>query len=166
MALADSEVGSWKPPADRYWVTGMPKTPQPTKTNSATTRMRRGAAMANSAMRCNNLESSRDIVDKLSVLTQCGQRFRSGVLLRAVQRSVPHRPRCGRAALRRRGRVLGGSLGTQTLTWSTRLIVGLLVLAVVAAALTWVVLYGVIRSTSRRRRRDGYSPVDRDPTDR
>jgi len=52
-------------------------------------------------------------------------------------------------------------------TWSTRrLIVGLLVLAVVAAALTWVVLYGVIRSTSRRRRRDGYSPVDRDPTDR
>ena len=46
-------------------------------------------------------------------------------------------------------------------TWSTRLIVGLLVLAVVAAALTWVVLYGVIRSTSRRRRRDGYSPVDR-----
>ena len=51
VALADSDVGSWKPPADRCWVTGTPKIPQPIISSSAATRMRRGAAMAVEAMR-------------------------------------------------------------------------------------------------------------------
>ena len=41
------------PAADSVPATGTPKIPQATITRSATTRMRRGAAMANRAMRCN-----------------------------------------------------------------------------------------------------------------
>ena len=44
VALADSEVGSWNPPADRLLVTGMPKMPVATITSSAMTMIRFGAA--------------------------------------------------------------------------------------------------------------------------
>ena len=44
LAWADSEVGSWNPPADRLLVTGMPKMPVATITSSAMTMIRFGAA--------------------------------------------------------------------------------------------------------------------------
>ena len=43
VACADSAVGSWKPPADRLFATGMPNTAVPTKTSSAIAMIRRGA---------------------------------------------------------------------------------------------------------------------------
>ena len=52
-ACHDSDVRSWKPPADRLLVTGIPKRPAPTMTSSATAMMRRGAAMASRAIPCN-----------------------------------------------------------------------------------------------------------------
>ena len=41
VACADSDVGSWKPPADRCLATGMPKMPQATITRSAIAMIRR-----------------------------------------------------------------------------------------------------------------------------
>ena len=52
VALADCEPGSWKPPADRLLATGIPKMAAPTITRIATATIRRGAAMANRAIRC------------------------------------------------------------------------------------------------------------------
>ena len=52
-ACHDSLVGSWRPPADRLLVTGMPKMPVPTMTSSATAMIRRGDAMASRAIPCN-----------------------------------------------------------------------------------------------------------------
>ena len=51
-ALADSDVGSWNPPADRLLVTGMPKMPAATITSSAMTMIRLGALIAIRAIRC------------------------------------------------------------------------------------------------------------------
>jgi hypothetical protein len=47
---ADSDVGSWKPPADRLLVTGIPKIAVPTMTSKATAMIRRGAARASRAI--------------------------------------------------------------------------------------------------------------------
>lgn len=58
VACADSDVGSWKPPADRLLATGMPKMPAATITNAATRSTRRGAAMARCAMRWSNARPS------------------------------------------------------------------------------------------------------------
>ena len=46
VAFADSDVGSWKPPADRLLATGMPKIPQRHHDQQRDAMMRRGAAMA------------------------------------------------------------------------------------------------------------------------
>ena len=51
-ACHDSEVGSWKPPADRLLMTGMPKIAVPSITSSATAMIRLGAAMARRAIPC------------------------------------------------------------------------------------------------------------------
>ena len=51
-ALADSEPGSWKPPAERWLATGMPNTAAATVRIAATARMRRGERMAIRAIRC------------------------------------------------------------------------------------------------------------------
>ena len=53
VAWADSEVGSWNPPADRLLATGMPNIAAATMTSAAIARMRRGAAIASRAIRCN-----------------------------------------------------------------------------------------------------------------
>ena len=50
VACADSDVGSWNPPADRLLATGMPKIAAATMTRAATARMRRGAAIASRAI--------------------------------------------------------------------------------------------------------------------
>ena len=52
VALADSEVGSPKPPADRLWATGIPKMPAATISRAEMAMVRRGATMARYAMRC------------------------------------------------------------------------------------------------------------------
>ena len=52
VALADSDVGSWNPPADRLLATGMPKMPAATISSAAMARVRLGAAIASRAMRC------------------------------------------------------------------------------------------------------------------
>src|SRR5271166_530035 len=52
-ACQDSDVGSCNPPADRLLMTGIPKMAVPTITSSATAMIRRGAAMASRAIRCN-----------------------------------------------------------------------------------------------------------------
>ena len=52
VACADSDVGSWNPPADRLLATGMPKIPQATMTSAAMATIRRGAAIASNAIRC------------------------------------------------------------------------------------------------------------------
>jgi hypothetical protein len=54
-ALADSEAGSWNPLEDRLLATGTPKIPAATITNTAAATIRRGAAIANKAIRCSTL---------------------------------------------------------------------------------------------------------------
>ena len=78
VAFADSEVGSWNPPADRLLVTGMPKMPVATITSSAMTMIRLGALMAIRAIRCSTSNSLRNskaeaIVGKLSTITYLRQ---------------------------------------------------------------------------------------------
>ncbi len=51
VACADSDVGSWKPPADRLLATGMPKIPQATITSAAMATIRLGAEIASNAIR-------------------------------------------------------------------------------------------------------------------
>src|ERR1700744_1649009 len=52
MARADSEFGSWKPPADKLLATGRPNTAAAMKTRTPIATTRRGAAMANRAIPC------------------------------------------------------------------------------------------------------------------
>jgi hypothetical protein len=52
VALADSDVGSWNPLADRVFATGTPNIPNATVSNTAKPMTRRGAAMASRAIRC------------------------------------------------------------------------------------------------------------------
>ena len=52
LAWADSDVGSWNPPADRLLVTGMPKMPVATITSIAMTMIRFGAVIASRAIPC------------------------------------------------------------------------------------------------------------------
>ena len=58
VARADSEVGSWNPPAERLLATGMPKIAAPTIVSAAMAMMRRGAARANSAILCSTSHPS------------------------------------------------------------------------------------------------------------
>ena len=68
LALADSEVGSWNPPADRLLVTGIPKIPVATITSSAMTMIRFGALMAIRAICCSTTSPS-DVQQKISLVT-------------------------------------------------------------------------------------------------
>ena len=73
VACADSDVGSWNPPAERLLVTGMPKMAAATMTSSAMAMMRLGALMASRAIRLQHVASFRpkpgDIAAKLSAIT-------------------------------------------------------------------------------------------------
>lgn len=72
-----------------------------------------------------------------------GQRLRCGILVRTVQRPVPDRHRRGRLLFAGAGSYSVDSRFLRRFSWSSRLIIALLVLAVAAAVLTWVALYGV-----------------------
>ena len=52
VALADSDVGSWNPLADRLLATGTPKMARTAVNSAATAMTRRGAAIASCATRC------------------------------------------------------------------------------------------------------------------
>ena len=58
VACADSDVGSWKPPAERLLTTGTPNTAAATMSRAATARTRRGAAIARRAILRNIRTSS------------------------------------------------------------------------------------------------------------